>query len=90
MVLCRSLDPAAWDLSITGLVESPLKLTWKKINRVPEFQRTSDFHCVTRWSRFDNHWDSVVFMNSWLTSIPSLRRLTFYCMQNKDSPPMCH
>ena len=20
---------------------------------------TSDFHCVTRWSRFDNHWEGV-------------------------------
>jgi DMSO/TMAO reductase YedYZ molybdopterin-dependent catalytic subunit len=22
---------------------------------------TSDFHCVTRWSRFDNHWEGVAF-----------------------------
>jgi DMSO/TMAO reductase YedYZ molybdopterin-dependent catalytic subunit len=26
---------------------------------LPKLQRTSDFHCVTRWSRFDNLWDGV-------------------------------
>jgi DMSO/TMAO reductase YedYZ molybdopterin-dependent catalytic subunit len=54
-------DPEAWDLRITGLVDSPLKLNWKEFNALPRIQSTSDFHCVTRWSRFDNHWDGVSF-----------------------------
>jgi len=24
-------------------------------------ERTADFHCVTTWSRFDNHWQGVAF-----------------------------
>jgi DMSO/TMAO reductase YedYZ molybdopterin-dependent catalytic subunit len=52
-------DPEHWDLSVYGLVESPLKWTWKEFNALPRAQRTSDFHCVTRWSRFDNQWDGV-------------------------------
>ena len=52
-------DPESWDLRITGLVGSPVTLSWKEFNALPKIQRTSDFHCVTRWSRFDNRWDGV-------------------------------
>ena len=54
-------DPARWDFKIGGLVEQPLALTWEEFNRLPRFEDTSDFHCVTRWSRFDNHWGGVAF-----------------------------
>jgi DMSO/TMAO reductase YedYZ molybdopterin-dependent catalytic subunit len=54
-------DPKTWDFRVYGLVESPLKLTWDEFNALPKVQRASDFHCVTRWSRFDNHWDGVAF-----------------------------
>ena len=54
-------DPARWDFSISGLVEQPLRLTWDKFNRLPKSTVTSDFHCVTRWSRFDNRWEGVLF-----------------------------
>ena len=54
-------DPARWDFKIGGLVEQPLTLSWEEFNRLPRFEDTSDFHCVTRWSRFDNHWGGVAF-----------------------------
>jgi len=54
-------DPARWDFSISGLLEQPLRLTWDKFNRLPKSTVTSDFHCVTRWSRFDNRWEGVLF-----------------------------
>jgi DMSO/TMAO reductase YedYZ molybdopterin-dependent catalytic subunit len=54
-------DPARWDFRITGLVERPLRLTWDEFDRLPKSAVTSDFHCVTRWSRFDNHWQGVLF-----------------------------
>jgi DMSO/TMAO reductase YedYZ molybdopterin-dependent catalytic subunit len=54
-----NFDPKTWDLKIYGLVESPLKLTWAEFNALPKVQTTSDFHCVTRWSRFDNNWSGV-------------------------------
>ena len=47
-------DPATWDFRIFGLVEKLLRLSWDEFNRLPRGQVTSDFHCVTRWSRFDN------------------------------------
>jgi DMSO/TMAO reductase YedYZ molybdopterin-dependent catalytic subunit len=54
-----NFDPKTWDLKIYGLVDSPLKLTWAEFNVLPKVQTTSDFHCVTRWSRFDNNWKGV-------------------------------
>ena len=54
-------DPATWDLRVYGLVEKPLRLSWQEFNALPKAGRTSDFHCVTRWSRFDNHWEGVAF-----------------------------
>ena len=53
-------DPATWDFRLWGLVESPLRLTWDEFNRLPQSELTSDFHCVTRWSRFDNRWRGVL------------------------------
>ncbi len=54
-------DPATWDFKITGLVESPVRLTWDEFNKLPRMAITRDFHCVTRWSRFDNRWEGVGF-----------------------------
>jgi DMSO/TMAO reductase YedYZ molybdopterin-dependent catalytic subunit len=54
-------DRERWDLRVYGLVESPMNWTWKEFTALPRAQRTSDFHCVTRWSRFDNRWDGVSF-----------------------------
>ncbi len=54
-------DPVTWDFRVFGLVEPPLRFTWDEFNRLPKKQVASDFHCVTRWSRFDNHWEGVLF-----------------------------
>ena len=54
-------DPAKWDFRIWGLVEHPARFTWEKFNKLPRIKDTSDFHCVTRWSRFDNQWEGVPF-----------------------------
>jgi DMSO/TMAO reductase YedYZ molybdopterin-dependent catalytic subunit len=56
-----SFDPARWDFRISGLVEQPVRLSWDEFNRLPKSTVTSDFHCVTRWSRFDNRWEGVLF-----------------------------
>src|SRR5262249_16535535 len=52
-------DPARWDFRVYGLVETPLRFNWDEFNSLPKIERTSDFHCVTRWSRFDNHWQGT-------------------------------
>ena len=60
-----AFDPAAWDFRTLGLVEVPLSLTWDEFLKLPRTQVTADFHCVTRWSHFDNHWEGVPFRAVW-------------------------
>jgi len=54
-------DPATWDFRIADLVEKPVRLNWDEFNRLPQTEIVSDIHCVTRWSRFDNRWQGVLF-----------------------------
>ena len=41
------------------LVENPLVLTLEQFHALPQDDFTSDIHCVTAWSRYDNHWRGV-------------------------------
>jgi DMSO/TMAO reductase YedYZ molybdopterin-dependent catalytic subunit len=51
--------PTNWRLKVTGLVENPLELTWDEFLALPRTTLTSDIHCVTTWSRYDNTWEGV-------------------------------
>jgi DMSO/TMAO reductase YedYZ molybdopterin-dependent catalytic subunit len=53
------IPTALWKLEIAGHVENPLTLTWDDFLALPQTDDVSDFHCVTTWSRFDNHWRGV-------------------------------
>ncbi len=48
-----------WRLTIDGLVENPLVWDWNEFQQQPAFDDVSDIHCVTQWSRYDNHWQGV-------------------------------
>ena len=50
-----------WKLEIGGLVENPFTLTWDQFLALPQAEDVSDFHCVTTWSRYNNHWGGVKF-----------------------------
>jgi DMSO/TMAO reductase YedYZ molybdopterin-dependent catalytic subunit len=50
---------ADWRLEIGGLVHNPVTLAWDDFLALPQVEDVSDFHCVTTWSRFDNHWRGV-------------------------------
>ena len=53
------LRPEAWRLQIGGLVENPLTWTLAEFMAQPQEDFLSDIHCVTQWSRYDNHWRGV-------------------------------
>lgn len=54
-----TITPDQWQLILTGLVRSEIKLDWRQFNDLPRVKVFSDFHCVTRWSRLDNLWEGV-------------------------------
>jgi DMSO/TMAO reductase YedYZ molybdopterin-dependent catalytic subunit len=53
------VDLATWSFRIYGLVREERSLTWEEFNRLPRAGVTTDFHCVTGWSRLDNAWEGV-------------------------------
>lgn len=46
-------------LSIDGAVRSPLTLDFAELLSLEQVEDTSDFHCVTTWSRMDLRWKGV-------------------------------
>ena len=54
-----NIVPSAWRLTVGGLVETPLVWTLDEFLAQPQEEFLSDIHCVTQWSRFDNHWRGV-------------------------------
>lgn len=48
-----------WQLVVDGAVETPITLDWAQFQGEPQSGKTSDIHCVTSWSRYDNRWTGV-------------------------------
>jgi DMSO/TMAO reductase YedYZ molybdopterin-dependent catalytic subunit len=60
-----------WRLEIGGLVHNPVTLSWTDFLALPQADDVSDFHCVTTWSRFDNHWRGVRFRTLAELAVPN-------------------
>lgn len=48
-----------WRLDVYGAVESPVFWTFDEFAAQKQARFTSDIHCVTTWSRYDNEWDGL-------------------------------
>lgn len=46
-------------LDVDGAVEQRLSLSWADYLALPMDAYVADMHCVTQWSRYDNHWKGV-------------------------------
>ena len=53
------IDLSTWRLTVSGLVENPLSLSFEEISALPRETRVNDVHCVTHWSKLDNTWEGV-------------------------------
>ncbi|MEN8149357.1 MAG: sulfite oxidase-like oxidoreductase [Planctomycetota bacterium] len=52
--------PESWNLRLSGLVRRELDLSWDEFRALPRVELTTDFHCVTTWSRYDLNWGGVL------------------------------
>ena len=68
---CPPSRPSDWTLEVGGLVENPLTFTWEQFLALPQVDDVSDFHCVTTWSRFENHWRGVRFKTLAELAVPT-------------------
>ncbi len=48
-----------WRLDVHGLVAKPASWSWAAFQATAQSDVTSDIHCVTTWSRYDNRWAGV-------------------------------
>jgi len=53
------IEKESWRLTIDGLVEAPAALSYAQFLALRQTENVSDIHCVTQWSRYDNHWTGV-------------------------------
>jgi DMSO/TMAO reductase YedYZ molybdopterin-dependent catalytic subunit len=75
-----------WRLEVGGLVENPLTLSWTDLLALPQVEDVSDFHCVTTWSRFDNHWKGVRFRTIAELAVPGLEAAFVLCTGYDHAP----
>ena len=53
------IDTRDWQFTVAGAVTRPLTWSWDDFLDQPQTDTTSDIHCVTDWSRYDNRWRGV-------------------------------
>lgn len=49
------------NLLISGDVKKQVRVSAEDLKALPRIQQTSDFHCVTTWTKQDVHWGGVLF-----------------------------
>ena len=64
------VDLATWTLELSGAVEEPVSLTYEQLRELPATEVTTDIHCVTRWSRYDNLWEGVAIKEVLRRAVP--------------------
>lgn len=72
-----------WKLTVDGLVTKPIEWTFQDFLAQPQMQSTSDIHCVTAWSRYDNRWDGVSARHI-LSVVQPLERAKFLVCHSHD------
>jgi DMSO/TMAO reductase YedYZ molybdopterin-dependent catalytic subunit len=50
---------ASWSLRLTDPGGRSVRWSWEEVQAMPRERVTKDIHCVTKWSRFDTHWEGV-------------------------------
>ncbi len=72
----RPYDMTKWDFRVTGLVEEDVRWSWDEFTSLPQVEITSDIHCVTHWSRYDNLWRGI-HVREILSRVKPLPEATF-------------
>lgn len=69
-----------WKLEIYGEVGKPQSASIEELRQLGGGEITADFHCVTRWSRFDLRWTGIPFQKviDWVKPTAAARFVTFH------------
>lgn len=55
------IDISNWKLTLKGLVEGELQLSFEDITRMEKTELALPFHCVTGWSNLTTKWGGILF-----------------------------
>lgn len=69
-----------WRFRVWGEVDQEVMWTWDDFMKFPQSTLRADFHCVTRWSRFDDEWTGVFFRD--LVHFIKLKASSRFVMQH--------
>jgi len=56
------VDLKSWRLRLFGLVDKEVEFCWQEFTSLPTITVGCDVHCVTSWSRMDNVFEGVAFL----------------------------
>jgi DMSO/TMAO reductase YedYZ molybdopterin-dependent catalytic subunit len=56
------IEISKWTVRLFGEVEEEVVWTWEEFMALPKVTVRSDAHCVTSWSKLDNEWEGVAFL----------------------------
>ena len=51
----------SWSLSLQRGGELIARWSWAEFEALPQTERTTDIHCVTKWTKLDTQWRGVTF-----------------------------
>jgi DMSO/TMAO reductase YedYZ molybdopterin-dependent catalytic subunit len=68
-----------WSLVVEGACEHPVTLDWAAFMALPQVRDTSDFHCVTTWSKMDMPFVGVRFADIAALVMPTEKATHVLC-----------
>ncbi len=78
-----NLLPREWSLTAAGQIARPLRWSWDDLMAQPQTEITTDIHCVTTWSRYDNTW-KVVSAKHFLAKVQPRPNAAFLMLRSYD------
>lgn len=75
-------------LTIDGLVEKPLRLSYADLKALPQMRQVSDFHCVEGWSVKETRWGGFRFgeIMKRVKTKPGATHVVFHSLGKTGSP----
>jgi len=73
---------ASWSLTIDGLVDTPVTLTFADLLALDRQDQVTDFHCVEGWSVYDVPWNGVHMstLAALVTPTAAASHVTLHCV----------
>lgn len=79
-----------WRLDVYGAIETPVFWTFAEFAAQKQARFTSDIHCVTTWSRYDNEWEGLA-TRELLAACKPREDARFVVLHSHDAtPPISH